>query len=82
MEKPEPSIDPLESFPFHSVPVDEVYKLLETTFKGLNDAEASGRLNEYGPNRLTPPEKRGLLLKCVLQHQNFLLLLYRFSQLC
>lgn len=67
MEKPEPpSIDPLESFPFHSVPVDEVYKLLETTFKGLSEAEASERLKENGPNRLTPPKKRGLLLKCVI----------------
>ena len=34
-----------------------------TTSAGLSAAEAAQRLASHGPNRLTPPQKRGPLLR-------------------
>ena len=40
---------------------------------GLGAAEAARRLAEHGPNRLTPPKKRGPLLRFLLQFHNILI---------
>ncbi len=38
--------------PWHSMDLEEVLEALETTRKGLTEAEARRRLEEYGPNEL------------------------------
>lgn len=40
---------------------------------GLAATEAARRLAEHGPNRLTPPKKRGPLLRFLLQFHNILI---------
>ena len=40
---------------------------------GLSAAEAAQRLATHGPNRLTPPKKRGPLLRLLLQFHNVLI---------
>ena len=44
-----------------------------TTSAGLSAAEAAQRLASDGPNRLTPPQKRGPLLRFLLQFHNVLI---------
>ena len=44
-----------------------------TTSAGLSAAEAAQRLASHGPNRLTPPQKRGPLLRFLLQFHNVLI---------
>lgn len=44
-----------------------------TTEAGLSAAEAARRLASHGPNRLTPPRKRGPLLRFLLQFHNVLI---------
>ncbi|MBF1166246.1 MAG: HAD-IC family P-type ATPase, partial [Dechloromonas agitata] len=44
-----------------------------TASAGLSAAEAARRLASHGPNRLTPPQKRGPLLRFLLQFHNVLI---------
>src|SRR5262245_15378420 len=49
---------------WHALAVDEVVKRFTTsTSKGLDPAEASNRLQRYGPNRLPEGKKRGPLMR-------------------
>ncbi|HSO79827.1 MAG TPA: cation-transporting P-type ATPase, partial [Chromatiaceae bacterium] len=41
--------------------------------EGLTEAEAQERLARFGPNRLTPPRKRGPLMRFLLQIHNVLI---------
>ncbi|MDP2881623.1 MAG: cation-transporting P-type ATPase [Azonexus sp.] len=41
--------------------------------RGLSAMEAAQRLNTHGPNRLTPPKKRGPVLRFLLQFHNVLI---------
>jgi len=45
----------------------------DVTTAGLSTDEASRRLAEHGPNRLTPPKKRGPLVRFLLQFHNVLI---------
>ncbi len=45
----------------------------QTGTTGLSAAEAARRLAAHGPNRLTPPKKRGPLLRFLLQFHNVLI---------
>ena len=45
----------------------------QTVTTGLSAAEAAQRLAEHGPNQLTPPQKRGPLLRFLLQFHNILI---------
>jgi P-type Ca2+ transporter type 2C len=42
--------------PWHARAAADLPAALETGPSGLSDAETARRLQEYGPNRLTPPE--------------------------
>ena len=58
---------------WHAISADEVVKLLATSGeKGLDAAEASKRLQEYGPNRLPEGRKRGPMLRFLAQFNNIL----------
>ena len=58
---------------WHAMAADEVVKeLITNTEKGLATAEASSRLQKYGPNRLPEGKKRGPLLRFLSQFNNVL----------
>jgi magnesium-transporting ATPase (P-type) len=58
---------------WHALPADKALAELKTDSVGLSAAEAARRLAEHGPNRLTPPRKRGPLLRLLLQFHNILI---------
>jgi sodium/potassium-transporting ATPase subunit alpha len=68
----------------HKLSHEEVAELLKVDFStGLTEAEAEKRLEENGPNALTPPKRTPLWLK-FLQHLvgGFAILLWVGSLLC
>jgi len=58
---------------WHALPSADAVKARESGPAGLSAAEAARRLAEYGPNRLTPPKKRGPLVRFLLQFHNVLI---------
>jgi magnesium-transporting ATPase (P-type) len=58
---------------WHQLPADEVLAAQHTDSAGLTTEQAARRLAEFGPNRLTPPAKRGPLLRFLLQFHNVLI---------
>jgi len=58
---------------WHATESEQVLAAHEVTAAGLNAAEASRRLAAHGPNRLTPPKKRGPLVRFLLQFHNVLI---------
>jgi magnesium-transporting ATPase (P-type) len=58
---------------WHAMSPDEVIKRLATNeVKGLDPAEASARLEKYGPNRLPEGKKRGPFMRFLAQFNNIL----------
>ncbi len=58
---------------WHHIPPQEVVDLLVSDAQGLSHAEAAKRLAQHGANRLTPPTRRGPLLRFLLQFHNVLI---------
>ncbi|MEW6293066.1 MAG: cation-transporting P-type ATPase [Pseudomonadota bacterium] len=58
---------------WHAVPPAAALAEHETSTSGLSAAEAARRLAAHGPNRLTPPKKRGPLLRFLFQFHNVLI---------
>ena len=58
---------------WHAVPPAAALAEHDTAASGLSAAEAARRLAAHGPNRLTPPKKRGPLLRFLLQFHNVLI---------
>ncbi len=46
-----------EAYDFQSLPVEDVFKKLSTSTKGLSAEEASKRLKDYGYNEITDSKK-------------------------
>ena len=62
-----------EIAPWHALSADEVVKRFATDGeKGLDAAEASTRLQKYGPNRLPEGKKRGPFMRFLAQFNNIL----------
>ena len=59
--------------PWHTLVPEEVQHRLHSGVSGLKKAEAHRRLARYGANRLTPPPRRGPLLRLLMQFHNILL---------
>ncbi|MDP2108502.1 MAG: HAD-IC family P-type ATPase, partial [Rhodocyclaceae bacterium] len=59
--------------PWHHISPADTVAGQQTAPSGLSGAEAGRRLAEHGPNRLTPPKKRGPLLRFLLQFHNVLI---------
>jgi magnesium-transporting ATPase (P-type) len=58
---------------WHAIPTADVVRRLGTDMEnGLDAAESSKRLAEYGPNRLPEGEKQGPLMRFLLQFNNIL----------
>jgi magnesium-transporting ATPase (P-type) len=58
---------------WHSTKPEQALAEQEVTVAGLSAAVAGSRLAEHGPNRLTPPKKRGPLVRFLLQFHNVLI---------
>ncbi len=58
---------------WHAVPPAAALAECDSTSAGLSADEAARRLAAHGPNRLTPPKKRGPLLRFLLQFHNVLI---------
>jgi magnesium-transporting ATPase (P-type) len=58
---------------WHSMTVEEAFSALKTSRQGLNNGDITVRLKLYGRNKLTPPPKRGLLLRFFHQFHNILI---------
>lgn len=71
MGKPAPN--PIDAAAWHALPEAALEQMLESSPQGLNTAEARKRLARHGPNRLTPPRRRGPWLRLLLQFHNILL---------
>ena len=59
--------------PWHAEPVAATHGALQTAPQGLSEAEAAERLERFGPNRLTPPKRRGPLVRLLLQFHSVLI---------
>ena len=58
---------------WHALDAAGVLSALQTDTSGLSSQEAENRLQLYGANTLTPPKKRSLLLRFLLQFHNVLI---------
>ena len=58
---------------WHHLSPQEALHAVASNAQGLSRAEAVQRLTQYGSNRLTPPNRRGPLLRFLLQFHNVLI---------
>ncbi|HEY0664481.1 MAG TPA: cation-transporting P-type ATPase [Gallionella sp.] len=58
---------------WHSLSAQEVLAGLSAVQDGLSTAEAGKRLQQFGPNRLTPPRRHGPWMRFLLQFHNVLI---------
>ncbi|GAB1232625.1 cation-transporting P-type ATPase [Ferrigenium sp. UT4] len=58
---------------WHRLTAEETLSVQQARHTGLTADEAARRLAEHGPNRLTPPAKRGPLRRFLLQFHNVLI---------
>jgi magnesium-transporting ATPase (P-type) len=58
---------------WHHLSADDALAAQKTNAEGLSIEEAARRLAEHGPNRLTPPSRRGPLIRFLLQFHNVLI---------
>ncbi|MCX8145787.1 MAG: cation-transporting P-type ATPase [Azovibrio sp.] len=58
---------------WHQESPERVLQALESEREGLTAEAARARLARFGPNRLTPPPKRGALMRFLLQFHNALI---------
>jgi magnesium-transporting ATPase (P-type) len=58
---------------WHVLSAEEVLAKQQSATSGLSVEEATRRLAEFGPNRLTPPKKRGPLIRFLVQFHNLLI---------
>ncbi len=65
--------DPCPTFLWHTLTQAEIEQTLKTGSSGLNAAEVSQRIKQYGPNRLSTQKRRGVLFRLFMQFHNILL---------
>ncbi|MFP3982565.1 MAG: cation-transporting P-type ATPase [Desulfurivibrionaceae bacterium] len=58
---------------WHSLEVEKVLAAVNSGRAGLTGAEAASRLAQFGPNRLSPPKKRGPFARFIVQFHNVLI---------
>src|SRR4029453_7021256 len=62
-----------EATAWHAIAADEVIRRLDSNIgSGLDAADAEGRLQRYGPNRLPEAAKQGPFMRLLLQFNNVL----------
>jgi len=62
-----------------NIPIEKVLENLRSTAQGLSEAEAAARLKTYGPNRLKPKRKTGILLLFLGQFKSPIILILLFA---
>ncbi|WP_135667105.1 cation-translocating P-type ATPase [Halorhabdus rudnickae] len=67
--------------PWHSRPVEDVFEAMDSGPDGLSEAEASRRLEEYGPNEIRDDEEISPLAIFVDQFRDVLIYLLIFAAL-
>ncbi len=55
----------------HELPISKVFKLFNSSKSGLTTKEAEKRLEKYGLNKLTEKKEKPILIKFLLQFNNF-----------
>lgn len=65
-------------FDYVACPIDHLFEMLGTSFRGLSDAEAKNRLKEYGHNEPARPKKNALLVQFLLKFTNPLVIVLLF----
>ena len=60
---------------FYNISIDEVYQKLNTTKEGLDEEEASKRLENYGPNKLKEGHSKTLFAKFLDQFKNIMIII-------
>lgn len=70
---PSPTAPSSATDAWHALCAEDVQRGLLSGPTGLNDAEVRQRRALHGPNRLAPPQRRGPLLRLVMQFHNILL---------
>jgi magnesium-transporting ATPase (P-type) len=63
----------LAGIPWHALPAAAAGAVLNTGPDGLDQPEALRRAARFGPNRLTPPKRRGPLARLALQFHSVLI---------
>ncbi len=58
---------------WHALAAEQVLRELNTAPSGLSEAETARRLVIHGPNRLRPPQRRGPVIRFLLQFHNVLI---------
>ncbi len=58
---------------WHSESFEKSFSHFKSNHEGLAHEEAAIRINQYGHNRLTPPKKKSVLLRFLLQFHNVLI---------
>jgi len=64
---------PESGYPWHSHPSEHVLELLQTVPAGLSRQEAQRRFEQYGANRLPPPQQKNAMLRFLQQFHNVLI---------
>ena len=58
---------------YHSMDIDEVYKLMDTSNNGLSIDEANTRLEKYGKNVYTETRKKSVIVKFLNQFKDLMI---------
>jgi len=66
-----PAVEPDPAW--HALDVAEALAARQSSAEGLVSTEAARRLAQFGPNRLTPPQRHGPLMRFLLQFHNVLI---------
>ena len=64
---------------FHTKKINEVYKELETSSKGLSDEEVGLRLQKYGENKLKEAKKKSFFVRFLNQFKDIMIILLLIS---
>jgi sodium/potassium-transporting ATPase subunit alpha len=55
----------------HKIPLQQLFETLGSSHNGLTEEESQNRLRAYGPNKLSEKKEKPLIVKFILQFNNF-----------
>ena len=67
------SDNPVTATSWHATTIDDTLQQLGSQQSGITREEAEQRLQQFGPNRLTEPRRRGVIQRFLLQFHNVLI---------
>ena len=59
---------------YHSVEIDEIYKVMNTSSNGLSISDANNRLEKYGKNVFTETKKKSVVVKFLNQFKDLMII--------